>query len=199
VISDIAIQYVIYLHGFLLQLRRFETQDGVYDCAWSEVNPNQLVSACANGALKLWDITTRDDFPIQKYHEHTQEVAGVNWNLVQKDVFATASWDGTVKIWRPDIPHSVATLTGHAHSVYNAVWCTRHTNLLASCSGDRTVKVWDLNAPQTAVTTIPAHTNEVLALDWNKYNEFQLVSGSVDTTIKIWVRIFFVCMLISTY
>ena len=54
-----------------------------------------------------------------------------------------------------------------------------------SCSGDNFVKIWDLNAPQS-VTTIPAHPNEVLAVDWSKYNEFQVASGSVDQTIKIW-------------
>ncbi|OWY97548.1 Peroxisomal targeting signal 2 receptor, partial [Phytophthora megakarya] len=33
---------------------------------------------------------------------------------------------------------------------------------------------------------IAAHGNEVLALDWNKYNQFEVVSGSADCTIKVW-------------
>jgi WD40 repeat protein len=31
---------------------------GLYDCSWSEVNEAQLVSASADGSVKLWDITT---------------------------------------------------------------------------------------------------------------------------------------------
>ena len=34
----------------------FDTQDGLYDVAWSEVNENQLVTASGDGALRLFDI-----------------------------------------------------------------------------------------------------------------------------------------------
>lgn len=35
----------------------YNTQDGLYDVAWSEIHENQLVSASGDGSLKLWDIT----------------------------------------------------------------------------------------------------------------------------------------------
>ena len=38
--------------------RRFESQDGQYDVAWSEMNDNQLVSTCGDGSVKLWDLQT---------------------------------------------------------------------------------------------------------------------------------------------
>lgn len=43
---------------FCLTARRdsFETQDGLYDVAWSEIHENQIVSASADGSLKLWDV-----------------------------------------------------------------------------------------------------------------------------------------------
>ena len=31
-----------------------------------------------------------------------------------------------------------------------------------------------------------AHNFEILSCDWNKWNEFQLVTGSVDKTVKVW-------------
>ena len=36
---------------------RFDTQDGLYDLAWSEVHQNQIVTGSGDGSLKLWDIT----------------------------------------------------------------------------------------------------------------------------------------------
>ncbi|DAZ97627.1 TPA: hypothetical protein N0F65_003945 [Lagenidium giganteum] len=171
--------------GELAPTRVFDTPDGVYDCAWSEVSPHQLVSGCANGSIKLWHLQSRDGFPIQNFHEHKQEVSGVNWSLVAKDAFVSASWDGTVKLWRPEMPHSIATLAEHTKSVNNAVWNTQNGSLIASCSGDGLVKIWDLNMGRST-TTIAAHGTEVLALDWNKYNPFEVVSGSADCSIKIW-------------
>lgn len=35
----------------------FDTQDGLYDVAWSEVHENQVVSGSGDGSIKLWDIT----------------------------------------------------------------------------------------------------------------------------------------------
>lgn len=35
----------------------YETQDGLYDLAWSEVHENQILTASGDGSLKLWDVT----------------------------------------------------------------------------------------------------------------------------------------------
>ena len=160
----------------------------MYDCAWSENHGQQLVSSCADGSVKLWHLQTRDEFPIQNYREHKQEVSGVNWNLIAKDSFASASWDGSVKVWRPEVPHSVRTLAEHTSAVYNAVWNTQNNSLVASCSGDGTVKIWDFNCARSVTTITGQHGSEVLALDWNKYNQFELVSGSVNSLITVYVR-----------
>lgn len=38
---------------------RYDTQDGLYDVAWSEVHENQLVTASGDGSIKLWDVTLK--------------------------------------------------------------------------------------------------------------------------------------------
>ncbi|ETV96031.1 hypothetical protein H310_10681 [Aphanomyces invadans] len=172
--------------GSLATMRSFDTQDGVYDIAWSEMHPNQLVAGCANGHLKLFDVTTRDSFPIQSFAEHTQEVSGVNWNLVDRQTFVSASWDHSIKVWHPHHPTSLQTLHGHTGPVYNAVWSTREASHVASCSGDGSVRVWDLKVPGQAVCHIAAHAHDVLALDWNKYSPYEVVSGSADASLKVW-------------
>ena len=167
-------------------MRVFDSQDGLYDCAFNESNPDQVVSASGDGSIKLWDLNTRDDFPIQNFAEHTQECASVAWNLVRKDCFVTASWDGTCKVWFPGRPASACTFAEHGGPAYNAIWSPRSASTFVSCSGDGTAKVWDVNAPQRSSCTIAAHPNEVLAVDWNKYDEFCVVTGSVDRSIRAW-------------
>ena len=39
-----------------LELSSYETQDGLYDAAWSEIHENQLVTASGDGSIKLWDV-----------------------------------------------------------------------------------------------------------------------------------------------
>jgi peroxin-7 len=38
---------------------RFETQDGLFDISWSEINEHQLITACGDGSIKLWDINLK--------------------------------------------------------------------------------------------------------------------------------------------
>jgi peroxin-7 len=35
---------------------RYDTQDGLYDVAWSEIHENQLVTGSGDGSIKLWDV-----------------------------------------------------------------------------------------------------------------------------------------------
>lgn len=87
----------------------WETQDGLFDMAWSEIHENQAVVASGDGLLKLFD-TTVSNFPVRNWQEHTREVFSVNWNLVDKSTFISASWDGSIKIWLPERQGSLLTL-----------------------------------------------------------------------------------------
>lgn len=73
--------------------------------------------------------------------------------------------------------------------------------MLATCSTDGTLKIFDLRNPaysaspgansftdaiSAAVLTVPASTNEILSLDWNKYRQFTLASAGVDKLVKTW-------------
>jgi len=175
--------------GALRPLIAFDTQDALLDCAWSESNENQLVSASGDGSIKLWDINAKDGFPIAAFAAHSQEISSVDWNLVEKRTFLSAGWDATVKHWDPARGSGAPPLgvyAEHAGCVYNAAWCPRSATMFATVSGDRTLKLWDVTAGPRSTSTTHAHNHEILALDWNKYNPNILCTGSVDRTIRSW-------------
>ena len=166
------------------EVRHFDTQDGVYDCTWSEVNENHLLSATGDGSLKLWD-THAPRNPLMSFEEHTHEVYSADWNLVTKDLFLSGSWDCKVKVWNPKSHKSLRTYKEHTYCVYSTVWSPLLPDTFASASGDHTLKIWDVNEAKSK-QTIRAHEFEILTCDWNKYNEFEVATGSVDKTIRIW-------------
>jgi len=163
----------------------FDTQDGLFDVAWSETHENQLVGAGGDGSIKLFDIAL-NEFPIRSWQEHKKEVFSVHWNLVEKSTFCSSSWDGSIKIWSPSQRSSLATFAPGG-CVYAAVYCPHHPSILASVSSDSTLRTWDPRSPSPNVQTIIAHPkSEVLTLDWNKYREGLIATGGVDRSIRLW-------------
>ena len=181
-------QHVLELtpNGSIVEVISFNTNDGLYDCAWSENNENILLSASGDGSLKIWDLFAPPlANPIRSLEEHTHEVSSVDSNPIRKDCFLSSSWDDSVKLWTIDRPQSLRTFREHTYCVYNATWNPRHADIFASVSGDCTLRCWDVREPN-AILVVPAHEYEILGCDWNKYNDSLIVTGSVDKSIRVW-------------
>ncbi|KAL3482006.1 WD40-repeat-containing domain protein [Aspergillus californicus] len=189
----------------IVPAKMFTTQDSLYDLAWSEINENQVLTASGDGSIKLFDYTL-NDFPIQNWKEHNREVFSVGWNLVAKDSFCSSSWDGTVRIWSPNRPHSLLTLPTHS-CTYSASFSPHSPNILSCVSSDSYLRVYDLRTPVSAsnhlTMQIPIHAapvspipgtpgvppaacppSEALTHDWNKYRPSVVAVAGVDRTIR---------------
>ena len=150
----------------------------------------QIVSCCSDGALLLWDITSKDGLPLLRYMGHDRsEIAACMWNTVHKCFFITASWDKTCAIWDVTRETAVHHLTGHTEAVFAVMGHPSDGTLYLSGSSDASVKVWDSRSA-SAVVSAHGHTTDVLSVEWNKYNPAIFLSGSADSTVAIWVHIF---------
>ncbi|KAL4402745.1 peroxisomal targeting signal 2 receptor [Malassezia pachydermatis] len=166
------------------QTKIYDTQDGIFDIAWSEIHENQIASACGDGSIKLWDASL-NDHPIRNWTEHGREVFSLDWNNIQKDLFASSSWDGLVKIWHPERPASIQTIQAHGACVYKCAWSPHNPTLLATASADGSAHIFDTRQVGRPVSTMSVG-GEVLALDWNKYRPMTLATGGTDRSIKVW-------------
>ena len=181
----------------------FETQDTLFDTAWSESHENQLLTAGGDGSVRLFDIALGQPYPIATWNEHAREVFAVHWNLVSKDRFLSSSWDGAIKIWTPERKESLLTLPVHS-CVYSAQFSPHHPEIVTAVARDSHMRVFDLRTPPSAnnhlTLAIPIHAppkvpppgyvpqsvgpTECLTHDWNKYRDSILAAGGVDGVIK---------------
>ncbi|KAF4826369.1 Peroxisomal targeting signal 2 receptor [Colletotrichum tropicale] len=174
----------------------FDTNDSQYDLAWSEINENQLVVACGDGSIKLFDLGVKD-FPVMNFHEHKRETFSVNWSPITKDTFVSASWDGTIKLWSPTRDHSLRTLPV-GNCTYSAAFQPSNPNIISAVSSDSQIRIFDLRTPVSSryhlTSMIPVHAAgpsfpsaapaEVLTHDWNKYRDTVIATGGVDRAVR---------------
>lgn len=102
---------------------------------------------------------------------------------------ATASQDGTVKIWNAtDLSpyRGGVILKGHSRGVWDCRF-SPSDKVLATAGGDRTVKLWSLSSPSSSscLRTFQGHVGPVLRVRFLA-GGMQLVSSGADGLVKLW-------------
>ncbi|MFE2110578.1 helix-turn-helix domain-containing protein [Kitasatospora sp. NPDC059463] len=98
-------------------------------------------------------------------------------------LLATASTDGTVRLWSLPDRRPVATLTGH-NSPVRAVAFSPDGRLLASAGSDGTVRLWDV-AQRRSPVVLRGHVGPVRAVAFGADGR-TVVSGGADGTVRVW-------------
>jgi eukaryotic-like serine/threonine-protein kinase len=95
---------------------------------------------------------------------------------------ASASSDGSIKIWDLSKKRARCALRGHELSV-NALAVSPNGDLIASASSDGTVKIWDLNK-ETALITLNNYRGSLRALAISPHGKSLALAN--DENIELW-------------
>ena len=118
---------------------------------------------------------------------HTKSVRKIKWSR-SGDHLASASFDGTIVIWRKKSPQmeGMLTLEGHESEVKGISW-SFEDKYIATCGRDKTVWIWetDIDYEYITVAVLSRHTQDVKCVEFHSTKTL-LCSGSYDNTIIIW-------------
>lgn len=179
----------------------------------SHSNDQQVVcaSACADGTVRLWDVTTaiqeaqtqggedkgvpkssRLISPVGQISGHSRGINDVSWSPRTPHLLATASDDKTLRIW--DVTRSRSSLKdGHIQTISTDVGGTDHAGDADNCNSPTSNSVGQPSVGTGAVTNVineslvefKGHSNFCFSIKFNPQGNL-LVSGSFDETVKIW-------------
>jgi WD40 repeat protein len=115
-------------------------------------------------------------------HEPERTVAYVAWSPAG-DRLASASNDGTVRVWDTSGRGELLVLRGHDRSVAHVAW-SPVSDRLASASWDGTVRVWHASG-QSEPLLLRGHKRMVRRVAWSPAG-VRLASAAGDGTVRVW-------------
>ncbi|KAF6266629.1 WD40 repeat-like protein [Scenedesmus sp. NREL 46B-D3] len=162
--------------------------------AWMDCNPRSSGSGSTTGnmvaigsmdpGIEVWDLDVADAVEpaavlggVQPAAEaaqaaaavggnHADAVLGLSWNRQYRNVLASASADGTVKVWDVAAQKCEHTLGHHSGKVQAVAWNPAESPVLLTGSFDRTAALVDVRSP-TAAALVWGVSADVEALAWN--------------------------------
>ncbi|KTW27989.1 hypothetical protein T552_01853 [Pneumocystis carinii B80] len=155
---------------------------------------NSLISGDNNGFIYLTSLSEASWFTEKTpFLGHISSVEDLAWSPSEKNVFASASTDGTVKIW--DIrnkKHKPALSTDlHPGVDINVIsWNKNVSYLMATGADDGKFNIWDLRTFQSSsipsfIASFSWHTAPITSIEWHP-SEKSVISVSDKNHVSLW-------------
>lgn len=121
--------------------------------------------------------------PLQENREHIDSVDSLSANPVNRAQYASASHDGTIKLWDANSHRCLKTMRGHEDGVWSLNYMTDGRQMI-SASVDGKAKIWDANSGQCS-STLDFHQSKCYTAVANEAMNMA-ATVSADRKIAIW-------------
>jgi ribosome assembly protein RRB1 len=181
-----------------------------YAVDWSPlISTGKLITGDNSGQIFVTTRTQGEGWAVDSRPlvGHTGSVEELQWSPTERHVFASASSDGSIKIWDVRSKSRSAAISVHvSDSDVNVMsWSKQTSRLLASGADDGQWAVWDLrswkpNSSNTASSGAPPsaatapspvasfnfHRQPITSIEWHPTDDSIVAVAAADDTLTLW-------------
>jgi ribosome assembly protein RRB1 len=184
-----------------LSTLRIHKSEG-YAVDWSPfVSTGKLLTGDNDGKIF---VTTRTDgggwaTDSRPFTGHSGSVEELQWSPSERHVFASASSDGTIKVWDVRSKSRTAAVSVQVSNTDVNVmsWSHQTSHLLASGADDGVWAVWDLRqwkpnagssvpSKPTPVASFNFHKEQITSVEWHPTDDSIVAVAAGDDTLTLW-------------
>ncbi|CAG9826850.1 unnamed protein product [Diabrotica balteata] len=140
-----------------------------------------LGTCCFDNSWRLWDLHQCTEVLHQE--GHVKPVYCISFQ-VDGSVCATGGMDAFARVWDLRTGRCIMFMEGHLKGILGIDFSSNGYHI-ATASEDNACKIWDLRK-RSILYTIPAHTNLISDVKFQKFTSNYLVTASYDNTVKLW-------------
>ncbi|KAL5521189.1 hypothetical protein ACEPAG_9112 [Sanghuangporus baumii] len=174
-----------------LEIPRFLPQGGTWDVADVQWNPSpsraEYIVSTSSERMLIWNLLlvnkTSIEFILQA---HYRAITDINWHTFDPDVVCSTGIDSWIWAWDIRQPQKPAFgLCAFNAGGTQVKWNRKDGNILASSHLDE-VLIWDRRKGSIPVSRVKAHDGKIYGIDWSHSRRNEIITCSLDKTIKIW-------------
>ncbi|KAI9811193.1 MAG: ribosome biosynthesis protein rrb1 [Thelocarpon impressellum] len=183
----------------LSTLRMHKATEG-YALDWSALVPlGKLLTGDNDGKIFVTSRTEGGGWVTETrpFAGHEGSVEELQWSPTERNVFASASSDGTVKVWdvRSKSRSAALSVQVSGTDVNVASWSRQTAHLLATGADDGVWAVWDLrqwkagpvkDPGKTAVASFDFHKEQITSVEWHPKDDSIVAVAAGDNTLTLW-------------
>ncbi|KAI0654949.1 hypothetical protein C8Q70DRAFT_1083983 [Cubamyces menziesii] len=172
-------------------LPRFLPQGGTWDVADVQWNPhashNEYIVSTSSEKLLIWNLLLGGRTSIEHVlRSHYRAITDINWHTLEPDIVISTGIDSWLWAWDlRTVQKPIMGLCAFGPGGTQVKWNRVDGNILAS-SHSNEVLIWDRRKGSLPLKQIRGHTAKIYGIDWAHDRRNELVTCSLDKSIKIW-------------
>jgi WD40 repeat protein/transcriptional regulator with XRE-family HTH domain len=137
-----------------------------------------LATASADGAARLWDVTSHQ--PIATLDNHVP-IYDAEFSPDDR-ILATAGKDGTARLWDVTSHQPITTLTGSPGTPLYAATFSHHSGILATTDKDGTARLWDVTS-RRQIAPLTGNRGPIFGAEFSPDDRILATTGTDGTTL----------------